>query len=63
MSLPRLTKDNYNNWSIQMRTLLGAQDAWEVARCRHNSDGELGKGVERNTNEGQDNVIHVVPSG
>jgi gag-polypeptide of LTR copia-type/Domain of unknown function (DUF4219) len=30
MPLPRLTKANYNNWSIQMRTLLGAQDAWEV---------------------------------
>ncbi|KAE8706666.1 hypothetical protein F3Y22_tig00110388pilonHSYRG00007 [Hibiscus syriacus] len=30
MPLPRLTKANYNNWSIQMRALLGAQDAWEV---------------------------------
>jgi Domain of unknown function (DUF4219) len=30
MPLPRLTKSNYNNWSIQIRTLLGAQDAWEV---------------------------------
>jgi Domain of unknown function (DUF4219) len=30
MPLPRLTKANYNNWSIQMRTLLGGQDAWEV---------------------------------
>ncbi|XP_010534731.1 PREDICTED: uncharacterized protein LOC104810237 [Tarenaya hassleriana] len=28
--LPRLNKTNYNNWSIQMRALLGAQDAWEV---------------------------------
>ncbi|XP_073067174.1 uncharacterized protein [Primulina eburnea] len=30
MPLPRLTKSNYDNWSIQMRALLGAQDAWEV---------------------------------
>ncbi|KAK9147066.1 hypothetical protein Sjap_006969 [Stephania japonica] len=30
MPLPRLTKLNYNNWSIQMHALLGAQDAWEV---------------------------------
>jgi hypothetical protein len=30
MTLPRLTKTNYDNWSIQMRVLLGAQDAWDV---------------------------------
>ncbi|KAE8655248.1 hypothetical protein F3Y22_tig00117034pilonHSYRG01564 [Hibiscus syriacus] len=30
MPLPRLTKANYNNWSIQMRALFGTQDAWEV---------------------------------
>lgn len=30
LSLPRLTKSNYDNWSIQMKALLGSQDAWEV---------------------------------
>jgi Domain of unknown function (DUF4219) len=30
MSLSRLTKANYENWSIQMKALLGSQDAWEV---------------------------------
>jgi Domain of unknown function (DUF4219) len=30
MPLPRLTKSNYDNWSIQMRALLSAQDAWKV---------------------------------
>lgn len=30
IQLPRLTKINYDNWSIQMRILLGAQDVWEV---------------------------------
>jgi gag-polypeptide of LTR copia-type/Domain of unknown function (DUF4219) len=30
MPLPRLTKANYENWSIQMKALLGSQDAWEV---------------------------------
>lgn len=30
MSLPRLTKANYENWSIQMKALLGSQDAWEI---------------------------------
>ena len=30
MPLPRLTKMNYENWSIQMKALLGSQDAWKV---------------------------------
>ncbi|XP_022946907.1 uncharacterized protein LOC111450848 [Cucurbita moschata] len=30
MLLPRLTKTNYENWSIQMKALFGSQDAWEV---------------------------------
>jgi Domain of unknown function (DUF4219)/gag-polypeptide of LTR copia-type len=30
MSLPRLTKANYENWSIQMKALLDSQDAWEM---------------------------------
>jgi len=30
MSLPQLTKmTNYENWSIQMKALLGSQDFWE----------------------------------
>ncbi|XP_073100637.1 uncharacterized protein [Elaeis guineensis] len=29
-SIPRLTTTNYENWSIQMKTLLGSQDIWEV---------------------------------
>ncbi|XP_038878102.1 uncharacterized protein LOC120070273 isoform X5 [Benincasa hispida] len=32
MQLPRITKINYDNWSIQMRALLGAQDEWEVVQ-------------------------------
>ena len=27
---PQLTKLNYDNWSIQMCVLLGAQDVWEL---------------------------------
>ena len=30
MLLPRLTKTNHENWGIQMKALLGSQDAWEV---------------------------------
>ncbi|GAU51887.1 hypothetical protein TSUD_416720, partial [Trifolium subterraneum] len=32
MPLPRLTKSNYDNWSIQMKALFGALEAWEVTR-------------------------------
>ena len=27
---PQLTKQNFENWSIQMKALLESQDAWEV---------------------------------
>ena len=27
---PKLGKDNYENWSIQMKVLLGSQDVWEL---------------------------------
>ena len=30
MSVPRLTKNNYENWSIQMKALLGSQEAWKI---------------------------------
>ncbi|ONH94505.1 hypothetical protein PRUPE_7G019700 [Prunus persica] len=29
-SVPLLTKDNYHNWSVRMKTLIGCYDAWEV---------------------------------
>jgi len=33
LSLPRLTKTtNYDNWSIQIKALLGSQDVWEVVQ-------------------------------
>ncbi|MCI63548.1 hypothetical protein A2U01_0084805, partial [Trifolium medium] len=32
MPLPRLTKSNYDNWSVQMKALLGDLEAWEVTR-------------------------------
>uniref|UniRef100_A0A2N9F020 Integrase catalytic domain-containing protein n=1 Tax=Fagus sylvatica TaxID=28930 RepID=A0A2N9F020_FAGSY len=27
---PQLTKQNFDNWSIRMKALLGSQDAWEI---------------------------------
>ncbi|GJX18392.1 retrovirus-related pol polyprotein from transposon TNT 1-94 [Tanacetum coccineum] len=29
VSLPKLNKSNYSNWSIHMRALMGVQDVWE----------------------------------
>jgi uncharacterized membrane protein YkoI len=34
--LARLTKSNYENWSIQMKALLGAQDAWDLVENVYN---------------------------
>ncbi|KAE8692015.1 LRR receptor-like serine/threonine-protein kinase ERECTA-like [Hibiscus syriacus] len=28
--IPKLTKTNYGNWSIQMKALLGSQDCWDI---------------------------------
>ena len=28
--VPKLLKDNYENWSIQMKTLFGSQELWEL---------------------------------
>jgi Domain of unknown function (DUF4219) len=30
MLVPMLTKSNYDNWSIQIKALLGAQDVWDI---------------------------------
>jgi hypothetical protein len=27
---PHLSKDNFDNWYIHMKALLGSQDAWEI---------------------------------
>ena len=28
--MPRFTKDNYENWCIRMKAILGSQDLWEI---------------------------------
>lgn len=33
--IPRLTKEYYDNWYIQMRALLGAQDIMDVVEDGH----------------------------
>jgi Domain of unknown function (DUF4219) len=30
ISVPKLTKSNYDNWSIQIKALLGAQNVWNI---------------------------------
>ncbi|XP_060960397.1 uncharacterized protein LOC133031099 [Cannabis sativa] len=33
--VPMLTKSNYDNWNIKMKTLLGAQDVWDIVEKGH----------------------------
>ncbi|GKA59937.1 retrovirus-related pol polyprotein from transposon TNT 1-94 [Tanacetum coccineum] len=44
ISLPKHTKYNYDNWSIQMKGLLGAQDAWEFVTTKYEepTNAEIG---------------------
>jgi Domain of unknown function (DUF4219) len=30
MTVPKLTKSNFDNWSIQIRALLEVQDVWDI---------------------------------
>ncbi|XP_058073270.1 uncharacterized protein LOC131221984 [Magnolia sinica] len=30
LQIPKLSKDNYENWCIQMKALFGSQDIWEI---------------------------------
>jgi hypothetical protein len=42
LPLPRLTKSNYDNWSIQIRALLGAKDAWGVVETGYTEPADVG---------------------
>jgi Domain of unknown function (DUF4219) len=35
MTVPKLMKSNYDNWSIQILVLLGAQDVWDIVEIRY----------------------------
>ena len=30
MAMPKLTKANYEKWSLQAKALMGAQDVWDI---------------------------------
>ncbi|XP_051141069.1 uncharacterized protein LOC127258312 [Andrographis paniculata] len=41
LPVPKLTKDNYRMWSIQMEALLGSLDVWDLVESRYaKAEGE-----------------------
>ncbi|XP_050875781.1 uncharacterized protein LOC127079444 [Lathyrus oleraceus] len=51
--MPMLTKNNYDNWSIKMNALLGAQDVWDIIEKGFNEQDEvsLSQGVKETLRE------------
>ncbi|XP_050902024.1 uncharacterized protein LOC127109792 [Lathyrus oleraceus] len=51
--MPMLTKSNYENWSIKMKTLLGAQDVWNIIeKCfKEQDEASLSQGVKETLKE------------
>jgi len=44
MALPKLSKGiSYDNWSLQMKALLGSQEVWEVVENRHQEPEDIGE--------------------
>ena len=42
VSIPKLTKENYDNWCVSIKAIIGAQDAWRVVE----------QGYDESKNEG-----------
>jgi len=44
MSLPKLSKSvSYDNWSLQLKALLGSQEVWEVVENGHQEPKDIGE--------------------
>ncbi|XP_073109477.1 uncharacterized protein [Elaeis guineensis] len=56
IQIPKLTKENFGNWCIQMKSLFGSQDLWEIV-----NDGytEPTPDQERGYNQNQKEALRV----
>ena len=70
MPLPKLSKGvSYDNWSLQMKALLGSQEVWEVVENGHQEPEDVGEltiaqlaTLKSNTRKEESGSICVVPS-
>ncbi|GMQ03825.1 hypothetical protein CsSME_00049475 [Camellia sinensis var. sinensis] len=53
--LPKLSKENYENWSIQMQVLLASQDLWKLVDREYDEPATLTD--ERNLNNAQKTAL------
>ncbi|XP_028059589.1 uncharacterized protein LOC114263291 [Camellia sinensis] len=52
---PKLSKENYENWSIEMQVLLASQDLWELVDQGYDEPATLAN--ERNLNDAQKTAL------
>ncbi|XP_074352369.1 uncharacterized protein LOC141691539 [Apium graveolens] len=49
--MPKFTKDNYENWCIRMKAILGANDVWEIVEKGLEDDSILQKVASATTSK------------
>ncbi|XP_058741721.1 uncharacterized protein LOC131614109 [Vicia villosa] len=60
--MPMLTKNNYDNWSIKMKALLGSQDVWDVVEkgFKEQDEASLSQGAKDTLKESRKRDIKAL---